>query len=85
MLDAAASGLPIIVNDTLVAVERVSGNGITYKLNDVDSLVNALLSLSDPIERKKLGSYGAEKMKEKFSWEVLVRRRWNDFKKSLNG
>ena len=29
MLDAAACGLPIVVNDTLKAVERIEGNGLT--------------------------------------------------------
>jgi glycosyltransferase involved in cell wall biosynthesis len=33
MIDAAACGLPIIVNHTLQDRERIEGNGITYQLN----------------------------------------------------
>ncbi len=33
MIDCAACGTAIVVNDTIAAVERVEGNGITYRLN----------------------------------------------------
>jgi len=83
MLDAAACGLPIVVNDTLIAVERIEGNGITYRLNDIDDLVCALLALADPETRKKLGEKGAIKMAQNFSWESLARRRLRDFEIAL--
>lgn len=79
MLDAAACGLPIIVNDTIVATERIEGNGLTYRLNDVNDLVRALLMLKDPESRKRLGAAGAKKMRAEFSWEALARRRLTDF------
>ncbi|MDT8303965.1 MAG: glycosyltransferase family 4 protein, partial [Sedimentisphaerales bacterium] len=84
MLDAAACGLPIVVNDTMVAIERIKGNGITYKLNDVNDLVRALHSLRNPQERILLGSYGAKKMMHKFSWESMAKRRLADYKAALN-
>jgi glycosyltransferase involved in cell wall biosynthesis len=83
MLDAAACGLPIVVNDTLVAVERIEGNGITYKLNDVNDLVRALRCLRDPQERRRLGSFGADKMARAFSWESLAKRRLTDYEAAL--
>ncbi len=84
MMDAAACGLPIVVNDTLVAVERIKGNGIAYKLNDLDDLVRALRSLKDPQERSRLGSLGAEKMAREFSWESVAKRRLADYEAALD-
>jgi glycosyltransferase involved in cell wall biosynthesis len=83
MLDAAACGIPIVVNDTLQAVERIDGNGITYKLNDVNDLVRALLSLREPSTRKRLGQLGADKMARDFSWLSIARRRLQDYEAAL--
>src|SRR5262249_7589284 len=62
MLDAAACGLPIIVNDTLLATERIEGNGITYRLNDAADLAEKIGLLRDPAYRQQLGSTGARRM-----------------------
>ncbi len=83
MLDAAACGLPLIVNDTLIATERIEGNGWTYHLNDVDDMVRVLLLFKDPSLRKKLGDAGARKMVREFNWESIALRRFNDFKFAL--
>lgn len=83
MLDAAACGLPIVVNDTLQAVERIEGNGITYRLGDVDSLVLAIERLGDASCRIPLGATGARRMAESFSWADLARRRLADFEASV--
>jgi glycosyltransferase involved in cell wall biosynthesis len=83
MLDAAACGLPIVVNNTLRATERISGNGLTYVLNDQGSLEQVLSQLLDPSERKRLGDVGARRMAEQFSWDALVRRRIADYRRAL--
>lgn len=83
MLDAAACGLPIVVNDTLQAVERIEGNGITYRLGDVDSLVQAIERLADASYRATLGATGARRMAGHFSWADLARRRLADFEASV--
>ena len=75
MLDAAACGLPIVVNDTLIATERIEGNGVQYKLNDLEDLQRVLLTLRDPAIRKRLGGRGAKRMAEEYSWESIARRR----------
>jgi glycosyltransferase involved in cell wall biosynthesis len=79
MLDAAACGLPIVVNSTLRAKERVDGNGLTYELNDVDDLRRVLNLLSDAETRNELGRVGARRMAELFSWEAIARRRLADY------
>jgi len=83
MLDAAASALPIIVNDTVKAVERCEGNGIMYKLDDVDDLVEKLLTLKDKDLRIELGEVGRDKMQELFSWDKIAQERTLDYYEAL--
>jgi glycosyltransferase involved in cell wall biosynthesis len=83
MLDAAACGLPVVVNHTLLARERVEGNGLTYRLNELDDLVLTLRRLQDPALRRQLGDAGAAKMRERFSWDSIARGRLLDFEKVL--
>lgn len=83
MLDAAACGLPIVVNNTLRAIERIDGNGLTYDLNDQASLERVLSTLLDPAARRRLGDVGARRMAEQFSWHALVQRRVADYRAAL--
>jgi len=83
MLDAAACALPIIVNDTLLARERIEGNGITYRLNDSGDLAEKIRSLNDPVLRQQLGSTGALRMTELFSWSAIARRRLADYEAAV--
>jgi len=83
MLDAAACALPIIVNDTLIARERIEGNGITYRLNDADDLAEKIRWLSDPDRRRELGSTGARRMVELFSWGAIARQRLADYEAAV--
>jgi glycosyltransferase involved in cell wall biosynthesis len=83
MLDAAACGLPIVVNDTLRAVERIAGNGLTYELNNQASLESVLTGLLDPQARRTLGEVGARRMAESFSWDALVKSRVADYERAL--
>lgn len=84
MLDAAACGLPIVVNDKMVATERVEGNGVTYKLNDLEDLIRVLRGLRDPQIRGRLGAFGAEKIRCEFSWDAVARQRLRDYEAALN-
>jgi glycosyltransferase involved in cell wall biosynthesis len=79
MLDAAACGLPIVVNHTMSATERIEGNGVTYQLNDCDDLSRVLLELRDANERHRLGFCGAEKIAREFSWNSVASRRLRDY------
>jgi glycosyltransferase involved in cell wall biosynthesis len=83
MLDAAACGLPIVVNDTLLATERVAGNGLMYSLNSQASLEAVLSRLLDPELRSQLGNVGAQRMSSLFSWTALVARRIKDYEHAL--
>jgi glycosyltransferase involved in cell wall biosynthesis len=83
MLDAAACGLPIVVNDTLRAVERIEGNGLTYRLNDSDDLARVLLSLRSQEAREGLGRRGAVKMRDEFGWGRIAEQRMRDYQAAL--
>ena len=83
MLDAAACGLPVVVNDTLRATERIAGNGLQYRLNDRADLVRVLTRLLDEQLRQQLGAVGARRMIAEFSWRDLAARRLRDYEASL--
>ena len=85
MLDAAACGIPIIVNDTLLATERIDGNGITYRLNDVADLAEKIRSLFDASYRQQLGATGARRIVQLFSWDSIAKRRLADYQAVLAG
>lgn len=68
MLDAASTGLPIVVSNTIGEVERVKGSGRMYVENDVTSLAEALCTLAAPAERRTLGAVGRQKMLDGFNW-----------------
>ncbi len=82
-LDAAACGIPIIVSDGIAYRKHVGGNGIVYKMNDLEDLINVLLKLRDRETRKRLGSFGAEKMARQFSWESIAMHRLKDYEAAL--
>lgn len=83
MLDAAACGLPIVVNDTIQALERVEGNGLLYRLHDVDDMMRVLGILQDPDRRRQMGRAGAVRMARQFSWESIARNRLKDYSAAL--
>jgi glycosyltransferase involved in cell wall biosynthesis len=83
MLDAAACGLPVIANDKMRAIERLEGNGLAYRLHDLDDLVRTLFSLLDPDRRRRLGSFGARKMEAEYSWRAVAVRRLHDYEAAL--
>jgi len=79
MLDAAACGIPIVVNDTMQATERIAGNGVMYRFGDAGDMARVLMELGDAGKRRKMGECGAAKMRNEFSWEVIARRRLQDY------
>jgi glycosyltransferase involved in cell wall biosynthesis len=84
MLDAAGSGLPIVISDRVKAVERVEGNGLTYSEGDPSSLAERLMQLQDPTLRERLGAAGAQKVRERYSWIALAQQRIEDYDEALS-
>lgn len=79
MLDAAASGLPLIVSDKIGEYERINGNGKTYSENDHNSLAKAIASLSDDKLRSEMGRKGRNKMIENYSWKRIAEELEKDY------
>lgn len=73
MLDAASSGLPLIVSDKIGEYDRIEGNGKFYEEDSTNNLCDVLKSLISKEEREKLGSIGREKMIKNYSWNNLAR------------
>jgi len=83
MLDAAACGVPIVVSDRIYQ-DHVTGNGMTYVMNDLASLCATLRALEEEGTRRKLGSVGATKMRSRFMWHLAARGRLDDFNRALD-
>jgi glycosyltransferase involved in cell wall biosynthesis len=84
-LDAAAAGLPIILSDRVTVLERVTGNGLTYREGDPSDLAERIKSLGQASSRLELGTVGSLKMKARFSWLQIAEKRAGDYARSLNG
>lgn len=70
MLDAAASGLPLLVSNRMGEQDRILGNGATYREGDVNSLAEAVWSHNDSNLRRKMARVGRDKMLCSYSWKV---------------
>ena len=84
MLDAAASGLPLVVSNQLSSTERIEGNGLMYEEDDPNSLADTLKKMIDSDYRQTLGKAGVAKMQENFSWIAIAKHRINDYQKAIN-
>jgi glycosyltransferase involved in cell wall biosynthesis len=84
MIDAAASGVPIIVSDRIGEPDRAAGNGKMYQENDAVDLAAVIRSFDNPDERRAYGAVGRRKMLEGFSWNSFARTVEADFAASLN-
>lgn len=82
-LDAAAAGLPIILSGRITVLERVTGNGLTYREGDPADLAERIQSLGSPASRRQLGTAGSLKMRTRFSWLQVAGKRAADYARSL--
>ena len=85
MLDAAASGLPLVVSDQIGERERVIGNGGFYAENDPQSMAQVLAEIGDPETLRRFGVAGREKMLAGFSWTNIARAVEQDYRSALAG
>jgi glycosyltransferase involved in cell wall biosynthesis len=83
MLDAAASGLPIVVSAAIGENDRIAGNGRVYIENSIEDLARVLAGLASPDERKALGATGRTKMEQRYSWTAIAKSLEADFASSL--
>jgi glycosyltransferase involved in cell wall biosynthesis len=84
-LDAAATGLPVVLSNRVGEPARVVGNGKMYAEGSLDSLVDVLWELASADERQALGAAGRRKMVEGFSWKRFAESLETDFLAALGG
>lgn len=85
MIDAASSGVPLVVSNRIGEPARVEGNGRMYEENDPVALSEALQGLADPILRKKLGDHGRHKVLQGFNWTKFAETIEEDFMAAVQG
>jgi glycosyltransferase involved in cell wall biosynthesis len=83
MIDAAASGVPIVVSNRIGERGRVAGNGKMYQENDVGDLIAVIRSFASVEERRAYGAVGRRKALDGFSWNSLAQTMEADFAASL--
>jgi glycosyltransferase involved in cell wall biosynthesis len=83
MLDAAASALPLVVSDQIGEIDRVDGNGRTFKEGEINDLCKVLHELGDELTRTTLGKIGRKKMDKSYSWNNIAISVTKDYRDSL--
>ena len=68
MLEAMASGLPIVTTRCEGLAELIDGNGIIVKHDNIEDIAKAIKHLADDPELYKRMSTAARKQAEKFDW-----------------
>lgn len=79
-LEAAASGVPILVGDSGGSPETVLPGATGFVVSDVDSITEGLeLLLDDPVEAKQMGLRGRRLVEGEFTWSRVVERLYEGF------
>jgi len=68
MLEAMASGLPIVTTRCEGLAELIDGNGLIVEQDNVEEIAKAVKRLADDPELYKQMSTAARKQAEKFDW-----------------
>lgn len=84
-LDVLSCGLPLIVSDRVQARERHEAYGLQYRENDPADLAEKILSLADAKLRRRMGELARAAMVEHCSWDVIARKRLDDYRRAREG
>jgi len=74
MLEAMASGLPIITTRCEGVEELIADNGIVVEQSDAGAIAGAIKKLADNRQIRKQMSVEARKQAEKFSWKSVTQK-----------
>ena len=83
MLDALASGLPLIVSDRMGDPERVKDCGIQFKHDDINSLIESIKLLMDRELRETYKRNARRRAEDNYSWEIIARKRAGYYEKAI--
>lgn len=79
-LEAAATGLPVLVGDSGGSPETVLPGRTGFVVTDVDAIVEGLeILLADPQSARQMGVQGRRFVEEEFTWERVVERLYGGF------
>lgn len=83
IMEAMASGLPIVTNNIGAVAEIISDNNDGFIASNHQDYQNRLLKLMNEFKlRKEIGKAARDKIKNKFSWEVILPK-WIELYKKL--
>lgn len=84
MLEAMASGLPIVTTRCEGLAELIDGNGIIVKQDNIDDIIKAVKQLIDNSELRKQMSTAARKQAEKFNWANIAQNYIEQYRKIIS-
>jgi glycosyltransferase involved in cell wall biosynthesis len=80
ILEAMASGLPIITTDTGGTAELIDGNGIIVPVNSPQSIKNAILDYVKSLEMKKEHGIRSRKVVEGMDWGIVAKNYYHIYR-----
>jgi glycosyltransferase involved in cell wall biosynthesis len=83
ILEAMASGLPIITTDTGGTAELIDGNGIIVPVNSPQSLKNAILDYVKSLEMMKEHGIKSREVVEGMNWCIVAENYYNVYQEIL--
>lgn len=83
MLEAMASGLPIVTTRCEGLAELIDGNGIIVEQESIEDIAKAIKQLVDNPELRKQMSTAARKHAEKFDWANVAQRYIKQYRKII--
>jgi glycosyltransferase involved in cell wall biosynthesis len=83
MLEAMASGLPIVTTRCEGLAELIDGNGLIVEQDNIEAIVKAIKQLADNSELYKQMSIAARKQAEKFNWASIAESYIEQYRKII--
>jgi glycosyltransferase involved in cell wall biosynthesis len=83
MLEAMASGLPIVTTRCEGLAELIDGNGLIVEQDSTDEIAKAVKQLADDSELCKQMSTAARKQAEKFDWANVAQSYIEQYRKII--
>ena len=83
MLEAMASGLPIVTTRCEGLAELIDGNGLIVEQDNVKEIAKAIKRLADNPELYKQMSSAARKQAEKFNWANIAESYMEQYRKII--